>query len=94
MKNFLKENLFWIIVALVTIAVLIVRLAVGNYLIVQIFTYPFALIGVGILLFGFLAIVDYLGKKDIVENQFQAGVCFILMAFCIYLAFEKLYGIL
>ena len=94
MKNFLKDNLVWIIIAIVATAVLLVRLTVENHLIVQIVTYPLALIGSGILFFGFFAIVNYLDKKNIVENQFQAGVCVFVMIFCLYNAFEKLCGIL
>ena len=90
MKDFLKGNLVWIIIAIVAIAALLVRLTVENHLIVQVVTYPLALIGVGILLFGFLAILNYLDNKNIVENQFQVGVCIMVIVFCIYLAFEKL----
>ena len=94
MKNFLKENLFWIIIAVVAIAVMTVRFTVENYLIVQIVSYPLAFIGVGVLFCGFFLVIEKIEKIGLIENQFQAGICVLFIMFCLYLAFEKLFGIL
>lgn len=77
MKRFIKENLLWLILAVITITIIIVTALIPNTR--KILLFPFYIVGAITILRGIGGIIDDL--KNHFKHTWQAALIFLILAF-------------
>ena len=87
MKRFLRENFWWLLLAIITISLLVPTFYlpdtdVGEK-IEKILLFPFDVIGAVIILIGIGTIIQYFDEKNYIKHTWQGVLTFLILALSI-----------
>jgi uncharacterized membrane protein HdeD (DUF308 family) len=84
MKNFFKENFWWLILALITLSMIVCSILLpSDNIIMKIILIPCYAIGALTIIVGVYSIIDYLDKKKFFTEYWQGCLIFLILAFSI-----------
>ena len=87
MRKFIKENFWWIMLVIVTFALLIPTFYLPNtetgQKIENILLFPFCIIGAIIIIVGIFEIVGYFYEKNCIKQTWQGCFIFLILALSI-----------